>query len=87
MDDIFVLFELPELAHPFQQYMLSKHKAINIALSMMSFALFCFEMLKLVLAINNLSPGLIERQHLAERTKRASQENYILAYNDEEFIN
>lgn len=65
MDDIFVLFELPELAHSFQQYMPSKRKAINIALSVMSFALFCFEMLKLVLAINNLSLGLIKRQHLA----------------------
>ena len=65
MDDIFVLFELPELAHSFQQYMPSKHKAINIALSVMSFALFCFEMLKLVLAIDNLSLALIKRQHLA----------------------
>ena len=65
MDDIFVLFELPELAHSFQQYMPSKHKAINIALRVMSFALFCFEVLKLVLAINNLSLGLIKRQHLA----------------------
>ena len=42
MDDIFVLFELPELALSFQQHMSSKHKNIIFSIEHDEFCSFLF---------------------------------------------
>ena len=75
VSDIFVLFEPPESAHPFREFMSFEHQNINFTVEQKILAHFCFKMLIVVVKTVYLSLVSPIMKVLLQRTKR--EEFYI----------